>query len=124
VTYTVLALAGAGCAVAVDLGVTGVRLIARRAFWTSYAIVLGFQLVVNGLLAGLPVVRYRPSAIVGVRFAYAPVEDLLFGFALVLLTLTVWVWLGRRATHDAASPRAAAAPRRARPTERRRENTS
>jgi hypothetical protein len=27
---------------------------------------------------------------------YAPVEDLVFGFALVLLTLDLWVWWGRR----------------------------
>ena len=25
-----------------------------------------------------------------------PVEDLVFGFALVLLSLSIWVWLGRR----------------------------
>ena len=30
------------------------------------------------------------------RVAHAPVEDLLFGFALVLYALSVWVWLGRR----------------------------
>jgi hypothetical protein len=27
---------------------------------------------------------------------YAPVEDLVFGFALVLTTCVVWVWLGGR----------------------------
>jgi hypothetical protein len=41
-------------------------------------------------------VIYDPAAIIGWRIAYAPVEDLLFGFAMVLLTLSVWVWLGRR----------------------------
>ncbi len=77
---------------------------------------LGFQLIVNGLLTGLPVVRYRADAIIGWRVAYAPVEDLLFGFALVLLTLTGWVGLGRRArtAHELASPRAATQPRRGR----------
>ena len=30
------------------------------------------------------------------RIAYAPVEDLLFGFALVLATLAWWVFWGRR----------------------------
>jgi hypothetical protein len=30
------------------------------------------------------------------RIAFAPVEDLAFGFALVVLTLVLWVWLGRR----------------------------
>ena len=31
------------------------------------------------------------AAIIGLRIVYAPVEDLLFGFAMVLLTLTLWV---------------------------------
>ena len=35
------------------------------------------------------------------RIAYAPVEDLAFGFALVLMTCVVWVWLGRRSIGQA-----------------------
>ena len=30
------------------------------------------------------------------RIAYAPVEDLLFGFSLILLSLSLWVFWGRR----------------------------
>ena len=30
------------------------------------------------------------------RIADAPVEDLLFGFSLVVQTLTWWTWWGRR----------------------------
>ena len=30
------------------------------------------------------------------RIAYAPVEDLMFGFALVLLSLSLWVFWGRK----------------------------
>ena len=33
---------------------------------------------------------YSPDAIIGVRVASAPVEDLLFGFALVTLVLILW----------------------------------
>jgi lycopene cyclase domain-containing protein len=97
VTYTLAALLGVAAAAGVDLAVLRTSLLRRKAFWTAYVIVLGFQLVVNGLLTGLPVVRYDPAVILGWRLAYAPVEDLFFGFALVLLTLSVWVWLGRRA---------------------------
>jgi len=42
-------------------------------------------------------VRYDSSRITGVRIVFAPVEDLLFGFAMVTVTLSTWVWLGRRA---------------------------
>lgn len=95
-TYTELALLGAAAAVLIDLAALRTRLLRRKAFWTAYAIVLFFQLIVNGVLTGVPVVRYAPSAITGARFGYAPVEDLLFGFAMVLLSLSMWVWLGRR----------------------------
>lgn len=94
-SYTVLAVVGVVAAVLVDLVVLRTWLLGRRAFWTAYAIVLFFQLIVNGVLTGREVVRYDPAAITGPRIAYAPVEDLLFGFAMVLLTLSVWVRLGR-----------------------------
>jgi lycopene cyclase domain-containing protein len=96
VSYTAAALLGVLGASLVDLGLLRTKLLRRKVFWTSYAIVLFFQLVVNGILTGRRIVTYDPHAIVGIRLAYAPVEDLLFGFAMVLLTLSTWVWLGRR----------------------------
>ena len=95
-SYTVAAVLGVAGAGAVDLAVLRTRLLARRLFWTSYAVIVVFQLAVNGVLTGRGVVRYDEGVILGPRVAWAPVEDLLFGFALVLLTLSVWVWLGRR----------------------------
>ena len=50
-------------ALAVDLLVLRTGLVRRRAFWTAYAILFGFQLLVNGVLTGLRVVRYDPAAI-------------------------------------------------------------
>ena len=95
-TYTQLAAAGVLVAVGADLAVLRVRLLRRRSFWTAYGIVVFFQLLTNGWLTGRGIVRYDPDAILGARIAYAPVEDLLFGFALALWTLDWWVWLGRR----------------------------
>src|SRR5690348_487728 len=109
--YTVLATVGALVALTVDLAVVRTRLVRRRAFWTAYTIILGFQLAVNGVLTGVHVVRYDEHRIIGWRIAYAPVEDLLFGFAMVVLTLSIWVWLGR-----SAAQRARSAARSARPT--------
>ncbi|MFE0592376.1 lycopene cyclase domain-containing protein [Micromonospora echinospora] len=95
-TYTVAALIGAVCVAVVDLYVLRTRLLLRPVFWATYPIIVFFQLISNGILTGRNIVRYDPEAIIGLRLAYAPVEDLVFGFALVLLTLSVWVWLGRR----------------------------
>lgn len=126
-TYTWLVAAGLLGAAACDLVLLRTRLLLRKAFWVCYAILFGFQLLVNGVLTGLRVVRYDPDAILGLRLAYAPVEDLGFGFALILLTLSCWVALGRRARRQpvragAARPGRAApgrpAPRPARPGRR------
>ncbi len=93
-----------------DLWVIRTRLLRRRVFWTAYAIIFSFQLLTNGVLTGAGIVRYdgeaivgsttpaagRPSAFGDGRILYAPVEDLLFGFAMVVLTLSLWVAWGRR----------------------------
>lgn len=109
-TYTQLAVGSVLIVVAVDLWLLRTRMVTRRVFWTSYAIVVFFQLVTNGMFTGFGVVRYDGDAIIGEtspevgpppflgegRIAFAPVEDLLFGFALILLTIALWVFWGRR----------------------------
>lgn len=103
-SYTVAAVLGVLGALLVDTVLLRTRLVTRAAFWMTYPIVLAGQVVADGILTGRGVVRYDPGAIVGVRLVYAPVEDLAFGFALVLSVLSVWVWLGRwlRPSDDAA----------------------
>ena len=95
-SYTIAAVVGAVAALALDLAVLRTRLVLGRVFWLSYVIVFGFQLVFNGILTTREVVRYRPSAILGPRLVGAPIEDLVFGFALVLMTLSLWVFWSRR----------------------------
>jgi lycopene cyclase domain-containing protein len=96
VSYSALALVGVAFAVALDLVVLRTGLLRRRVFWTAYGIVVVFQLMTNGWLTGRDIVTYDDAAILGWRLAYAPVEDLLFGFSLVVQTLAWWVWWGRR----------------------------
>jgi len=96
VSYTALALTGVAFALLLDLVVLRTRVVTRRVFWTAYAIVVVFQLLTNGWLTGRDIVRYDDDAILGARLVYAPVEDLLFGFSLVVQTLAWWVFWGRR----------------------------
>jgi lycopene cyclase domain-containing protein len=105
VTYTVAAALGAVGALLVDLVLLRTRLVAGVTFWATYPIVFVAQLIVNGILTGRGIVRYDPHTIIGWRLAYAPVEDLAFGFALVLSSLSVWVRLGRRAGPPPSSER-------------------
>ena len=109
-TYTQLGMLALLLALLADLALLRTRLVTRRIFWVSYAIIVVFQLLSNGALTGLGIVRYSDEAIIGSaspvdaappfigdgRLAFAPVEDLMFGFALVLITLAMWIWLGRR----------------------------
>lgn len=104
-TYTQLALLGVLAAVLLDLVVLRVGLLRRVAFWTAYAIVFFFQLLTNGWLTGREIVTYNPETTLTSgqvvllgdwRIVYAPVEDLMFGFAMIVLTLDLWVLWGRR----------------------------
>jgi lycopene cyclase domain-containing protein len=113
-SYSALAVTAVVGVLVVDLAVLRTRLVTRRVFWAAYAIVVVFQLLVNGVLTGLDVVTYDPATVWGPRIAYAPVEDLLFGFAMVTLTLASWAAVNRRAN---------TAARRGRDTDTRRSST-
>ncbi len=104
-TYTALAALAVVAALAVDRWGAGTRLTTTKAWWSAYGIIVFFQLLTNGWLTGRRIVRYDGDAILGSeqvtlvgdgRLLYAPVEDLAFGFALVLTSCVVWVWLGQR----------------------------
>ena len=108
-TYTQLTIIGVLAVIALDLLVFRTKILQRKVFWVSYSIVIFFQLLTNGILTGFGIVEYSGDAIIGSstpvnepptfigdgRLVYAPIEDLLFGFCLVVLTLILWVWLGR-----------------------------
>ena len=109
-TYTQMGLLAIAVVLVVDLWGLRTRLVTRKVFWVSYSIIVVFQLLTNGALTGFRIVRYSGDAIIGSttpvdapppfigdgRLIYAPIEDLMFGFALVVLTQVIWVWLGRR----------------------------
>lgn len=109
-TYTQIGIVAVVVALVLDLFVLRTRMVTRKPFWVAYAIILFFQLVTNGMFTGFGIVLYSDDAIVGGaspesgappmfgdgRIAFAPAEDILFGFALVLLSLSPWVWFGRR----------------------------
>jgi lycopene cyclase domain-containing protein len=99
-TYTLAAVLAMAGAITLDLVVARTRLVLRRVFWATYPVVVVFQLIFNGILTGRGVVLYDRAAIIGVRVVGAPVEDLVFGFALILMSLSVWVWWERRGAGD------------------------
>lgn len=53
-------------------------------------------LIVNGLLTGLPIVRYSASAINGLRIGTIPAEDFAYSFILLALPAALYEALARR----------------------------
>ena len=94
--YTDIAIISIIFAAIVDLFVIKNKLLTKKVFWTSYAIILPFQLITNWWLTSRNIVMYSPDAITGIRVASAPAEDLLFGFALILLVMNLWVYWGKK----------------------------
>jgi lycopene cyclase domain-containing protein len=91
--YTIPAVASVAVVFAAELAVLRTGLFRRPAYWVAIAIVLAFQIPVDGWLTKLsaPVVLYNRAAMTGLRFPWdIPVEDFLYGFALVTAALLLW----------------------------------
>ena len=95
-SYTQIAFFALELSVLADGQLTRSRMLFRKSFWTSYAIILPFQLLTNWWLTSRNIVMYNPGTIIGWRIASAPVEDLIFGFALLLGILQLWSYWGRK----------------------------
>ena len=94
--YTDIAVTAFLFSIIFDLYIIKSRLLTRAVFWTSYLIILFFQLITNWWLTSREIVMYDPDAIIGIRIASAPAEDLLFGFALVLSVMSLWIYWGKK----------------------------
>jgi lycopene cyclase domain-containing protein len=91
--YTLPAVVGVVAVIGLELAVLHTGLFRRPAYWISMAIVFGFQTLVDGWLTKLtaPIVGYDEHHITGVRLPFdIPVEDFLFGWALVTAVLLLW----------------------------------
>ena len=91
--YTAAAVVVVAGVVVLELRVLRTGLLRTRAYWIAMGICYGFMIAVNGWLTKLtaPIVVYDAAATTGWRFPWdIPVEDYLFGFALLTLTMLLW----------------------------------
>ena len=95
-TYKELAILSVLLVIVIDRYLLKTRLLEKKAYWTAYAIIVFFQLITNWWLTSRNILSYSEEAIVGWRIAAAPAEDLLFGFSMVTLTMSLWIFWGRR----------------------------
>ena len=92
--YTMPAIIAVAVVVVLELRVLRTGLFRRTAYWISMVIVFGFQIPVDGWLTKLsaPIVIYDEQHTSGVRMPFdIPVEDFLFGWAMVTAALLLWV---------------------------------
>ena len=91
--YTLPAVLAVIAVCTLEFGVLRTGLFRRPAYWISMVIVFAFQILVDGWLTKLssPIVIYDDRHTSGIRFPFdIPIEDFLFGFALVTAVLLLW----------------------------------
>lgn len=91
--YTVPAVLAVLIVGALELTALRTGLFRRPAYWLSMLIIVGFQILSDGWLTKLsaPIVIYDNRQTIGIRFPFdIPIEDFLFGFALVTAVLLLW----------------------------------
>lgn len=94
--YTIPAVISALVTILLDLFLLRTRVTCTRHF----RIFIGFMaigfLVCNGILTALPVVTYNPGQMLDIRFITIPVEDFVYGFALVTSTISIYEFINRK----------------------------
>jgi lycopene cyclase domain-containing protein len=91
--YTVAALVSCLVVVTLELAVFRTGIFRRGPYWIAMGICFFFMVWVNGWLTKLsaPIVLYDPDMKTPWRFPWdIPVEDYLFGFALLTMTMVLW----------------------------------
>jgi lycopene cyclase domain-containing protein len=84
-----------------------------RTYWIAMAIVVAFMIPIDGWMSKTsdPIVIYNHDVLSGIRFPWdIPIEEFVYAFALITLTMLLWERAGRR---DKDRVRSAAVDQRA-----------
>ena len=87
--YTLLAVTSVFITVIIDR-MTKTRVLIRPEFYIYLAVIMFFKLLINGFLTGQNIVMYNPRFFLGLRIGSIPLEDFLFGFSMITLTIIFW----------------------------------
>ncbi len=87
--YTILAVFSVIATVVIDAA-SGVKILRRVEFYVFLCVIFLIKLLVNGYLTGSGIVLYHPRFFLGIRIGSIPVEDFLFGFSMVTMTIIFW----------------------------------
>jgi lycopene cyclase domain-containing protein len=86
--YTLLACLWVIITILLDR-VSGMNVLRRKIFYLFFAIILCFKFFVNGYLTSW-IVLYNPQQFLGYRIGTIPLEDFLFGFSMVTMSIIFW----------------------------------
>ncbi len=92
--YTLLAVFSVFVSVFIDKK-TGVNALKRKEFYVFLLIIIFFKFLVNGFLTGRNIVMYNPRFFIGLRIGSIPLEDFLFGFSMVSMSVIFWEYFKR-----------------------------
>lgn len=87
--YTVLAVLSVLIAALLDYKLK-TRVLRRPLFYFFIPVILFFQFFVNGYISAGNIVMYSPYSVLGVRIGAIPLEDFLFGFSMVAMSVIFW----------------------------------
>lgn len=87
--YTIIAIFSVFAALILDK-ILKTSIFKKAIFYFFLIIIIFFKFLVNGYLTGKLIVIYNPQYYLGVRIGSIPIEDFLFGFSMVVITITFW----------------------------------
>jgi lycopene cyclase domain-containing protein len=93
--YTALAIFSLLITVLLDK-ITKQRILKKGEFYAFLLVILFFKILVNGYLTGKNIVIYNPNYFLGIRLGSIPIEDFLFGFSMVAMTVIFWEYFKER----------------------------
>lgn len=93
--YTILAISSVLFTFFLDRR-TRVGVLRRKDFYPFILIILFFKFLVNGYLTASNIVIYNPKFFLGLRIGSIPLEDFLFGFSMVTLSIVFWEYFKGR----------------------------
>ena len=87
--YTCLAIISVFITAYIDAKIK-THLLQKKEFFQFLAVIVVFMFIVNGFLTGENIVLYNSKFFLNTRISSIPVEDFLFGFSMVALTIAFW----------------------------------
>ncbi|MBM3244500.1 MAG: lycopene cyclase domain-containing protein [Candidatus Omnitrophica bacterium] len=96
--YTFIAAASVFIAVFLDARLK-TSLFRKPLFYLFLFVIFLFKLLVNGYLTGNDIVMYNPYMILNFRVGSIPIEDFLFGFSMVSMSIIFWEYFIHKNKH-------------------------